>query len=185
MLTIKETQLGRSYEVTKDSDPDKKVVLDFINASTPGILTNEALLFVLIMRLRSLDQELPCDENKQAIELLVQTTEVLVAREKRMNMPATQAIGIAEVSSTTREQELMQQLFGLEARAASAAGIKTYFPQNTQQPALENGLVAQLGRARALLTEVHALGSDEVKQLIEKRTGPWMVWGVNQQEPVR
>lgn len=157
MLTIKETQLGRSYEVTKDSDPDKKVVLDFINASTPGILTNEALLFVLIMRLRSLDQELPCDENKQAIELLVQTTEALVAREKRMKAAFGQPVSIAEVSS---------------------APTKT---SQSESP-LVGGLLGQLQNARALLTEVHALGSAEIKQLIEKRTGPWLVWGVDRHE---
>lgn len=100
MLSIKETQTGRSYEITKGSDPDKKVVLDFINASTPGILTNEALLLVLIMRLRSLNVELPCSENHHVIDLLVQATEVLALRSRRLGQKEMVPIAIAEVSTT-------------------------------------------------------------------------------------
>lgn len=160
MLTIKETETGRAYEITKNSDPDKKVALEFINATTGGILTNESLLFVLIMRLKALNQELTCDENAEAIDLLVKTTEVLERRAQRMKEAFGQPVGIAEVSS---------------------APTKT---PESEGPVL-GGVLGQLHNARTLLTEVHALSSDEVKQLIEERTGPWMVWGVNQHGPMR
>lgn len=225
MLSIKETQAGRSYEITEGSDPDKKVVLDFINASTPGILTNEVLLLVLIMRLGSLNVELPCSENHQVIDLLVQATEVLALRSRRLGQKEMTPIAIAEVRTMPAIDNYagckpMNEEAGLEVMVAVSAGetrptiptqpivsqpiipgpssvvdwvtrpVEKVTPlevskTGSSQGPLADGLLNQLQRARALLTELHALGSDEVKQLIEKRTGPWMVWGVNQQEPVR
>lgn len=224
MLTIKEMQLGRSYEIADDNNPDGKVVLDFVNAANPGILTNEVLLFVLIKRLKSLNLELACEENEKVIELLMQAVDVLAQRAQRMKQAFGQAIGIAQATPAPEEhvqsippacvktqtpdipQEFPSPEKGGDYTAEVARSEPASFSQGTVEQ-LDNwadkvertlerdlpksvptqgpsaaGLLGQLEAARSLLTETHALGSPEVKELIERRTGRWLVWGVDQHE---
>lgn len=144
MISIRETQPGRSYEITDDGKPDAKVVLAFVNAIEPGILTTESVLMTLIQRLGVLNQEVYSEENEKVIELFVQAMELLTQRSLRRYELGKGTLNVTAALSPTPSE-----------------------------------LLGQIQQARALLTEVHVLGSDEVKQLIEKRTGPWMVWGVD------
>lgn len=144
MISIRETQPGRSYEITDDGKPDVKVVLAFVNAVEPGILTTESVLMTLIQRLGVLNQEVYSEENEKVIELFVQAMELLTQRSLRRYELGKGTLNVTAALSPTPSE-----------------------------------LLGQIQQARSLLADVHVLGNAEVKELIEKRTGPWMVWGVD------
>lgn len=154
MIDIQEIEAGRSYKITHDSTPEKVAVLDFVNSSQGGLLTNEVLLFVLIKRLETLDREVPCKENAQVIELLIQSMDLLIQRANKQTD--------ADVESNDPPMVLFEK-----ARASHE-----WDQQGGDQS-------AQLQRARDLLTRLHAVGDQTVKKMIEESTGSWMVWGAD------
>lgn len=116
MLHIQETESGRSFKISDSREQCADTTLDFIGSSRGGTLTTEALMLVLIMRLKSLDREEHCDENDQAIELLTRSIEVLIQRAKKRGESAVQPLGIAEASAAP----------STDIEAVSSAGVKMY-----------------------------------------------------------
>ena len=153
MVDIQEIETGRSYKITDDSAPDKAVVLDFVNSTLGGVLTNEVLLCVLIKRLETMDREAPCKENMQVIELLFKSVELLLQRARGLTDPDPHSPNSMVVSAKTHASH-----------------------EHGQH---DSNLFAQLQQARQLVADVYTKCDAEGKKLIEERTGMWFVWGID------
>lgn len=83
---------GRLYSVSGHQD------IEFIHMND-GVLrtgtTNEELLTVLIHRIRQLDEEVPCIENKVVLHRLIDAHAALVSRSTRVQANAAKPLEVA------------------------------------------------------------------------------------------